>query len=92
MMKIMTVCLTIALAMPVSVSAGSKDDPLLASLSFDELERRDAGSEESLNWDAQAWVGKDLDKLWIKSEGEREAGVTTEAQWQFLYHRAVSPF
>ncbi len=89
-MKIITPLLIMALVAPVY--AGSKDDPLLTSITFDALEWRDAGSEESLNWDVEAWIGKDLHKLWMKAEGEREQGVTTETEWQLLYNRAVTPF
>jgi copper resistance protein B len=43
-------------------------------------------------WDVQAWYGGDLDKLWVKSEGEtlgeRTAGSKVEALWA----HALLPF
>ncbi len=71
--------------------AGMKDDPLLLKGMIDELEWRDNGDDPVI-WDAQLWIGKDLNKLWLKSEGERSDGDTEEAELQLLYSRAVAPF
>lgn len=45
-------------------------------------------------WEGQGWIGGDVQKLWIKTEGEyeTEAGRFEEAELQALYSRAVSPF
>ncbi len=45
-------------------------------------------------WEAQAWIGGDVQKLWFKTEGEYKAeeGRFEEAEIQALYSRAVSPF
>jgi copper resistance protein B len=45
-------------------------------------------------WEGQGWIGGDLRKLWIKTEGEYEleAGRFEEAEVQALYSRAISPF
>lgn len=43
-------------------------------------------------WEAQGWVGRDLDKLWIKTEGWRERSTTQRAEVQALYSRALAPF
>lgn len=51
------------------------------------------GDEDSLVWEAQAWLGTDVNKLWLKTEGERLASEGfEEAELQLLYSRAVSPF
>lgn len=47
---------------------------------------------EGFNWEAQGWVGRDLDKLWFKTEGQRAQGTTGRAEVQALYSRAVAPF
>ncbi|MBY4677584.1 copper resistance protein B [Marinobacterium arenosum] len=72
--------------------AATEDDPLLGMLNIDQLEWRDADDGSLLSWDVQGWVGYDLDKLWLKSEGERLAGRTESAELQLLYGRAVAPF
>lgn len=60
---------------------------------FNRLEGFDADDEgEGQAWEGQAWVGTDLDKLWLRSEGERLGGRTESADLEVLYGRAVSPW
>lgn len=62
------------------------------------LERLEAripteGGEDGYVWDAEAWYGGDLDKLWLKTEGEGEfSGPLDDAEIQALYSRAIGPF
>ncbi len=72
--------------------ADMEDDPLLAKLEINQLEMREADHSDPLRWDIDAWLGKDLHKLWIKSEGERAGGKTESAELQILYSRAVAPY
>ncbi|MGH1484159.1 MAG: copper resistance protein B [Geminicoccales bacterium] len=50
--------------------------------------------EESFNWDAQAWIGGDVNKLALKSEGELvlDEEELEEAELQALYSRQISNF
>jgi copper resistance protein B len=41
-------------------------------------------------WEAQAWIGTDAHKLWLRSEGEREAGRTHDADVEVLYGRPIA--
>ncbi|MDB6098274.1 MAG: copper resistance protein [Gammaproteobacteria bacterium] len=43
-------------------------------------------------WDAQAWLGGDFDKLWIKTEGATLGGKTQGAKVEALWARAILPF
>lgn len=43
-------------------------------------------------WEAQGWIGTDTDRLWLRSEGEREHGRTESADLEVLYGRAISPW
>jgi copper resistance protein B len=43
-------------------------------------------------WDAQAWLGGDFDKLWIKSEGSTLAGKTQDSKVEALWAHAILPF
>lgn len=54
---------------------------------------RDAG-RDSYQWEAQAWLGYDRDKLWLKTEGhyDADANSTERMEWQALYSRAIAPF
>lgn len=50
------------------------------------------GSGPDAAWDLDGWIGGDINKLWLKSEGERAAGETEEADIWALYSRNVSAF
>ena len=75
-----------------TATAGAEDDPVLAKLMIDKLEWRAADGPNPWVWDADAWVGRDLNKLWIKTEGERADGHTESAYGELLYSRAVAPY
>lgn len=72
--------------------ADMEADPLLSKVMIDKLEIREADDGNPLAWDAEAWLGKDLNKLWLKTEGELLKGETEEAELQLLYSRAISPY
>ncbi len=91
-MKIVYTCavLPICLALTTtSVLAAAEDDPVLYMLKADQLEARDADDGTVTAWEGHLWVGKDLNKLWIKTEGERSSEGTESAEFQFLYSRAI---
>jgi copper resistance protein B len=74
------------------LGGGAPDDPLLYKVMIDKLEVREADGGNPLVWDADAWIGKDLHKFWFKTEGEHVDGEIEEAELQFLYSRAITPF
>ncbi len=80
------------LASPAVFAGGMEDDPLLFKLMLDQLEWRDADGDDLFVWEADAWIGRDLNKLWFKSEGERAGSVSEGAEIQALYSRAVDPY
>jgi copper resistance protein B len=50
------------------------------------------GSKNGGAWDAQAWLGGDFDKLWLKSEGSILGGKTAGAKVEALWAHAILPF
>lgn len=88
MQRLIGILLLTCLCTPM-VHAGGNDDPLLSSLSVELLEWRE---DDELVWDAEAWIGKDRDKLWFKTEGEWTSDATEELETQLLYHRALTPY
>lgn len=59
----------------------------------DQLEARFQEGRDGYLWDAQGWYGGDIDKLWIKTEGEGSFGEETEeAEVQALWSRAITPW
>jgi len=72
--------------------ADTSDDPLLLMVILDQMEARDAAGDNTLSWDGEGWLGKDLHKVWLKTDGERTAGNTDEAELQFLYSKAIARY
>lgn len=72
--------------------AHDNDDPVLVHVMIDQLEWRIADDADPYALEAQGWIGRDLDKLWIKADVEHEDGGTEEAEIQALYSRAIAPF
>ena len=71
---------------------GMIDDPLLAMVLVDQFELRVSDGDTPLVWDAEGWVGYDLNKLWIKTDGEYLDGQFEEAELQALYSRAIATY
>ncbi len=92
MKKMQWLAVTALFAANSVLAGGMEDDPFLAMVKIDQFEWQDADSGDVLSWDAQAWFGKDLRKLWVKTEGEYADGQTEEAEIQLLYSRAIAPY
>jgi len=58
----------------------------------DKLEWQDANDGSALAWDLSGWIGGDIDRLLLRSEGERTNGKTEEAQIQALWGHSISPW
>ncbi|UZE26540.1 copper resistance protein B [Pseudomonas sp. B21-056] len=68
------------------------DSAINSFLLIDHLEWQDANQGNALNWDASGWIGGDIDRLWLRTEGERTHGKTEEAELQALWGHAISPW
>ncbi|MDP1626610.1 copper resistance protein B [Parvibaculum sp.] len=44
------------------------------------------------NWNVDGWIGGDVERLWIRSEGEIEDGDFERAEVQLYYGRNVHPY
>lgn len=58
----------------------------------DQLEYVDTRRGNGWAWDAQGFAGRDLNKLWVKTEGQRIAGKTEGARVEALWSRAIAAF
>lgn len=68
------------------------DNVITSHLLFDKLGvAYDRNQQTGLQWDGQFWIGRDLNKLWIKSEGERLNG-NSDGKVEVFWNRTVSPF
>ncbi|MGV1106932.1 copper resistance protein B [Xanthomonas translucens] len=66
--------------------------PRTSYLLFDRLEGWDNHHGSGQAWEASAWYGGDIDRLWLRSEGARSGGRTEAAELDALYGHAVSPW
>lgn len=57
---------------------------------FDRFEWQDAEAGGAFAWDSTTWIGSDLDRLWVRSEGERVSGSTHIADIELLYGRSIT--
>ena len=64
----------------------SMDVPRVGTVMLDQVEWR---GESLFAWNAQAWYGDERDKLWFKSEGQRESGRTEDARIEALWDHAI---
>jgi copper resistance protein B len=68
------------------------DTALNSFFILEKLEWQDADDGSALNWEAQGWIGGDVDRLWLRSEGERTNGKTENAEVQALWGHSISPW
>ena len=76
-----------------AAAAQTMDDHVYTYVAFDELEYGHGFGERPVEYDAQAWIGGDYDRLWLKARGEHSTlaphgGFEVEA----LYSRTASAF
>lgn len=71
--------------------AMGEDDPLVYKVTIDQFEKRLGDGGDPLILEAEAWVGYDLNKLWVKADVEQVNSTTEESELQLLYSRAVDP-
>ena len=92
MKKYVLALLTTLMVTGTAHGGGMIDDPLLAMVLVDQFELRVSDGDTPLAWDAEGWVGYDLNKLWIKTESEYVDGQFEEAELQALYSRAIATY
>jgi copper resistance protein B len=66
------------------------EDPFNTFMRFDRLEAQDADDGDVLSWDFRGWAGRNANRLWVRSEGERQSGTTERAELQLLWGRPVA--
>ncbi len=73
-------------------SAQVDDTRVYTFVLVDQLEFQ-SGDGNPIRWDAEAWIGGDFNKLWLKSEGEQRTGTGSgNVEVQALFSRLISPF
>lgn len=57
---------------------------------LDRLEAVDADDGNGYAWEALGWVGTDIDRLWVRTEGEGADGDLESANVELFYGRAIA--
>jgi copper resistance protein B len=86
------VVLAIGLGLGVATPALAMEETLLFHMVRAEIDGARIDGEDVINWDGEAWIGGDVNKLWFKTEGEIEDGDTHSAEIQALWSRNVADF
>jgi copper resistance protein B len=77
-------------AFPEGLDAhATHDRRLYAFVLFDQLEWQ-GGEEGGISIDNKTWVGGDINRLWVRAEGESSAGRPENAQLHVMYGRSFS--
>jgi len=74
----------------MSIHETMLEDPLNKLVVLDRLEAQGAAGGDVLHWDLDTWIGRDLGKVWIRSEGERRNGDTERADLELLWGNAFA--
>ncbi len=82
-----------AAAFPIIDHAAMQHAPSINSLLLvDRLEHWDGRHGTGQAWEATGWIGGDINRVWLRSEGERSGGRTDAADLEVLYGRSISPW
>jgi len=62
---------------------------IFAHVLLDQFEGRTNGSDNELRWDGEGWIGTDINKLWVKSEGFSDGTTVSDGDHEGLYDRPI---
>ena len=79
-----------AAAVPPPGGHAVHDNSIQSFMLVNRLEAWNADRGAGLLWEGQGWIGTDLNRLWLRSEGERVGGRTDSADLEVLYGRSVT--
>lgn len=66
-----------------------EDNPLVAVLRVDQLEWN---QDDALGWNLRAGIGRNFDKLWLRSEGEKPEDGDAHGDAELLWSHATGPW
>lgn len=90
-MKKILLSLVILIGLGQSLHAAGADDPIRTMFLMDRFEILN-NNENTRVWEGSFYIGYDIDKLYIYSEGEATSGGLESSQNELVYSRAIAPF
>ena len=77
----------------MSESMEMNPSPAVGMLLIDRLERsRSTNGDFATSWEAEGWWGNGIDRLWLKTEGERDGEGTQDGRVDVLWSHAWTSF
>jgi copper resistance protein B len=77
---------------PIDHGAMEHAPEIHSLLLVNRLEHWDGQHGTGQAWEASGWVGGNINRLWLRSEGKRNDGRTGSADLEVMYGRSVSPW
>jgi copper resistance protein B len=90
-MKKIVLNLIAMIALGQTAQASMEDDPLVTMFLMDRFEVLD-NDENTRVWEGSFWIGYDINKLYVYSEGEATSDGLESSQNELVYSRAMAPF
>jgi len=90
-MKKLLLSVLLGIGMTQTLYADMEDDPLLTMFVMDRFEVLN-NSENTRIWEGSFWIGYDINKLYLYSDGEATADGLETSQNELVYSRAIAPF
>ena len=91
-MKKLLLSTILAFSLGTSAYAGGGGDILRATVMVDQLEYQYADTK-TVSWDTYGYIGYDINKVYVYSEGEKADGSSSmESENQLVYSRAIAPY
>jgi copper resistance protein B len=98
-MRVMVIAIVVALAPQIAraqeVDHGGHavhDRAINFKVLFDQFEAQLVHGEPGSRWDSRSWIGGDVNRIVIRTEGEAVDGIIDAAEAQVLYSRSFSPW
>ncbi|WP_333629340.1 copper resistance protein B [Stenotrophomonas cyclobalanopsidis] len=77
---------------PIDHGAMEHAPEINSLLLIDRLEHWDGRNGNGQAWEATGWIGGNINRLWLRSDGERSGSRTGSSSLEALYGRSVSPW
>jgi copper resistance protein B len=68
------------------------DNASMGMLLIDQLEAFHGSYANGQTWEAEGWYGNDVNKLWVRTEGERSDGTLEDADLEAFWNRNIATF
>ena len=72
-----------------SMSPPVEDNQIFTHVLFDQFEGRTDGFNSNLRWDGEGWIGTDMSRLWLKSEGFAGNGKVNDGDVEAFYDHPI---